>query len=323
MATYQVQLNDTPALIAQKLRCSSAMLIAANPQKQQMIIDGSRTFRSLSVGEFLVVPAGCGVQIGRRLGRVGVGDVNSDAAAVAQVGSTAALCVSGNPTVMACQTSYNAANPSTPLTVDGSYGPATAAAMQATLNANPVGAAGVTAPAACTSYTSAGGGAASAAAASSPAVIAAANAVIADTTICNAGSNANVVAFQTAYNGATGSTLAIDGLYGPATYAAMQSVATVASPSPLSAAPPVNCANFTPPPGGGGSAAPFVPAPIVVTPGATPVSNTTNVAVSSMTPLVIGLVVVAGGLAAFYYLDKHKAGASTHPMLPAHRARRR
>src|SRR5580692_7963857 len=167
----------------------------------------------------------------KSIGFVGIGDPASDgtATALSALASSSSLCQSGNPTVIAFQNSYNGTTPapSTPLAVDGDYGPATQAALQSVVGTGPI-------PQACTSYTA---GSTTYTAAQ---LVTLANAVIADTSICS-GTNQNVSAFQTAYNQVYNASLSIDGLYGAQTNAAMTSVANSAT---LSGAVPAACSNF-------------------------------------------------------------------------------
>ena len=308
MATYRVQLNDTPASIAQRFTGSPAyagQLIAANPQKARMVINGAQTWRSLRVGELINLPANWNVR--GLAAPQGLGDPLSDGTAAALAAlDPGSLCQAGNPTVTAFQTSWNAANPgATQLSVDGKYGPNTQAAL---LGVNG------SAPAACTTYTS-GGSTYTAAD-----VVSFANAINADGTICNGTPNANVSNFQSAYNQIYGGTLAVDGKYGPATFGAMNSLVSAGTVS--TAVQP--CAIYSSGGGGGGGSG---GGGIVVNP---PPGGTTNITqtsapASSATPWIVGALAIAGGVGAFYYLAKmNKQGPASHPM--SHRlmaARRR
>jgi hypothetical protein len=55
---YTVVLGDTPAIISQKMTGNpdATYLIAANPDKPTILIDGVPTFKTLTVGEHLAVP---------------------------------------------------------------------------------------------------------------------------------------------------------------------------------------------------------------------------------------------------------------------------
>lgn len=313
MATYRVQAGDTPDSIAARCGYSGYawQLIQANPQKpRQLLSSGQPTFRTLTVGELLALPQSWfrvpNMDV-RGVGAFGLGDVNSDAAAVVALSPTD-LCAAGNAAVMQFQTDWNAANPTlTQLTVDGKYGPATQTALQGVLTAG----AGGTAPAVCTAYASGG------TTYTQAQLVALANAVIADSSICS-GVNANVSAFQTAYNSFTSSTLSVDGEYGPASFAAMNSVAAMAGVT-LSGAIPAACPNFTP---GSGTTTP----PVTTSPtGTTTITNTTTTATSSAVPWVVGGLAVVAGVGMFYYLSKHHRPTATaaHPSLPAHRVARR
>jgi hypothetical protein len=312
MATYRVQAGDTPASIAKKLSGNgdlAAQLIDANPQKQRQVIDGGVTFKSLKANELLAVPGNWARPAVRSLGALGLGDVTSDAAAVMALSPTA-LCTAGNATIMQFQTDWNAANPtSTQLTVDGKYGPATQGALQASIPS------GQTAPESCPAYASAG------TTYTQAQMVAYANGVIADSTICSGTPNANVSNFQAAYNSVTGSTLSVDGEYGPATYAAMNGLLSMAGVS-LTGTIPQACAIYTPASGGGGT----TPTPA---PGGGSTVNVTNTTAStSLTPLVVGALALAAGVGAFYYLRRHHTptAARTTPAthrLAAHHARRR
>lgn len=297
MATYRVQLNDTPASIARRFTGSmdATLLIAANPQKPRVTgIDGGQTFKTLSVGELLALPPAWRVRSLNGLRGVGafgtfaLGDPASDgtANAVVELGGTPALCQSGNATVLAFQNSYNAGSPATPLTPDGDYGPATMAALQSATSS-------VAVPAACTSYT----GAQSYTLAD---LVTAANTVIADTTICT-GTNANVLNFQKIYNQVQNASLSLDGEYGPASATAM---ASLASSSTLAGSPPAACANFTPTAGGGSPTAGSAGS------GVTTITNTQAAPASSTAPWVIGAIALIGGVGAFYMLSHKPKGVA-------------
>jgi hypothetical protein len=254
----------------------------------------------------------------RGVGR-GLGDVNSDAAAIVALDPTT-LCTPGNATIMAFQTDYTAADLGTALTVDGNYGSATQAALQQVLSAT--GGAGGTAPAACPAFATGGGTVTQAQ------VIAAANALIADSNLCMGGaqppaSNANVAAFQTAINGYQNSGLTVDGEYGPATFAALTGFAGMSGVT-LSGTVPQACPNFTP----------GAPGTTATTGGG---STSTSSSSSTTTPILIGIVAIAAGVGAFYYLNQQKKGGASktaaasktapkiapkataaHPALPAH-----
>jgi hypothetical protein len=138
--------------------------------------------------------------------------------------------------------------------------------------------------------------------------------------VCSGQPNDNVLAFQDTYNHIHGQNLlSMDGVYGAGVDGAMNGLVS-AGTIPASALP--SCTgtfgNTTTPPTGGGTTPPTGGGPI------TPVSQTTNVTTSTM-PLVIGLLAVAGGVAAFYYLNKHHKGAAApgHPAMHPARVQRR
>ena len=288
MTTTIVRHNDSASDVAQRSGVSHAALIGANPHKPLMMLGGVPTFRELGVGEVLNVPA--------RLGRVGapgtLGDPTSDgtANAVLELDGTPALCQTGNPTVLAFQQSWNASqtDPTAQVTEDGDYGPDTAQALSSATGS-------VAVPAACTSYTS------GATAYTQTDLVNAANALIADTTICN-GPNANVSSFQTIYNAVTGSTLAIDGEYGPASASALASVSGTTGTMPSACPNYTPSATYTAPPGQS-TATPVAPT--------APQQPLTNIAInappSSNTALVVGLV-AAAALGTFGYLHYKKHG---------------
>ncbi len=143
MATYTVQINDTPASIAQKLGFAgnAGALVAANQQKKTQTIQGVRTFLNLYAGEVINVPASWVNARTKKLGvsavgigGFGLGDPNSDgtlAALIALASSNPTLFATPNLTVLAFQQSWNAANTGmTPLSTDGEYGNNTASAAQ-------------------------------------------------------------------------------------------------------------------------------------------------------------------------------------------------
>lgn len=80
---YRVQFNDTPQTIARVTTGSPARwpeIIALNPHKPRVVVQGLTTFAALRAGEMLNVPerihTGCFDVVG--VGRVGVGDGTSD-----------------------------------------------------------------------------------------------------------------------------------------------------------------------------------------------------------------------------------------------------
>ena len=337
MATYRVQMNDTPAAIAARFGHANAVLqlIAANPQKATTMIDGLPTWRSLRVGELIALPSiwritgvgtawsddmrkGVGTSlpedIRKRLGigAFGLGDVNSDAAAVLALdGMTPGLAVP-SITVLNFQKSYNigvaASQFNGPaLQEDGEYGAKSSTAMSEVQGS-------VAVPAGLTSFS----------AESQADLVRWANAIAADGSVCNGQPNDNVLAFQDTNNHLGMPTLASDGIYGKNTDGAMIALKNAGSITSL----PSCSGSFgavAPPSGGpagggsgsgggsGGSGS-----------GITTINNT-NAAPSSMVPWLIGGLAIAGGIGAFMYLNKHKGKPGkpgAHPTLMRHRARR-
>ena len=145
--------------------------------------------------------------------------------------------------------------------------------------------------------------------------------VAGDFTLCN-GYNANVAAFQDAYNAATpGASLGVSqdyGFYTAATATALASLpAAMALPSYLTAPPA--CTNFPNPAGPGSGGAPYVPPP--PTRRLLPGTTTTTTSSSSNTPLIIGLVLAAAAVGTYAYLHQKKHGSSSMtPQLGPHRA---
>ena len=314
MATYVVQRNDSPAVIARKLGHPgrAADLIAANPQKQKTVIDGVPTFRSLVVGETLNIPASWNSLrgLGRGLGAAVDDDIN----AILALSATALCDGTGQTAITQFQNDYNATGTSTPLTVTGVYDAPTAGALQAQINLDSSGYSftSTTAPAACAAAPSTG---TTTTGTASAAIIAAANAVIADSTICNGTPNSNVSAFQTAYNAAYGASLTVDGKYGTATAAAMASVSqdATAAGTPLTGTLPAACSIYLP--SGGGAPA---PAPSGGT--TTTTTTITTAPTTSVWPYVLGAFAV-GGLT-FYALKRYKGPASHAHARPHHHAHR-
>jgi hypothetical protein len=274
----------------------------------------------------------------KSIGFVGMGDPNSDgtATALSALSGSSTLCQRGNPTVIAFQNSYNSTNPSTPLDVDGDYGINTQNALQSVVGTGPV-------PQACTSFTTAPG----ATTYTAEQLVSLANAVIADTSICNASAsspNQNVLAFQSAYNQVYNASLSIDGEYGNQTAAAMSVVGTQNS---LSGSIPAACSQFASLPGSATQGSATASASSAA--GGSGGSGGAGGAGGSggsfnfgpYVPWLIGAVAVAGGVGIMMYLGSHKEhmvaskhtpkhahkkllpARKTHRALPAHKSVRR
>ena len=109
MAQYKVQPGDSPTLIARAFGVPFDALIAANPHKRTTLVDGRRTWQSIVYGETVNLP------VGGALGAVTVADPKAPHATIRQG--------SYGPDVALWQTILG-------VTVDGSFGPKTAAATK-------------------------------------------------------------------------------------------------------------------------------------------------------------------------------------------------
>jgi hypothetical protein len=111
---------------------------------------------------------------------------------------------------------------------------------------------------------------------------------------CQAVAKTSVSDFQSAFNTAGGSPrLAVDGLYGPKSSAALQSVITASGGANVDLAgetAPAGCVNQ----GGGGG--PIVVPPVVV--------STAGGGTGAL-PYLVGAIVIAGAFAAYTYSKKH------------------
>jgi hypothetical protein len=335
-STYTVQPGDTLGSIALKFTGNLSRyveLVMANPQIPTTVVNRQITFLyPLRPGQILYLPLSWTTRVtaprieprvvqyerSRGVGyvrRIGLGDVNSDAAALvaafnADNGTTVCTGPAPNPAVLAFQQSYNAQATGQKLDEDGKYGPNTATALANVLQAS---GSTLTAPGDCSNYT-----APSAAMSTAADLNTIAAEVAGDFTLCN-GKNANVQAFQDAYNAAVpGSTLGVSqdyGFYTAATAAALAS-SSVTLPSYLT--PPAACTNFPNPAGPGSNGAtpptapPFTP-PTTTTPPST--TSTTGTTGTNYTPWIIGAIAVVAGAGALYYVNRHKHTASSSPTL--------
>jgi hypothetical protein len=311
MATYTVQVNDTPQIIARKTGVPAGAIIAANPQKRKQIVDGAPTFLTLQAGERLNVPRVSGLGEGgadlRGLGRAqGLGDPVSDgtlAALISLSQSNPTLFATPNLTVLAFQKSAGVGAGVAGSSSDGEYGTATAAAAQA-LDSG--------APAAI-----AAGGFSAENATDLANWLTAMNADATAGTLCTPPGNNDVMAFQVTYNKVTNSTLIADGQYGDAVAQAAQALAgTTVQGVAMPATAPAVCANYS----NGGGTPPPPPPPPNPNPAPAP-GGTTTTSSGASTAVVVGLVALAAA-GTFVYLKKAKHGAGA-PLLGGHaRARR-
>jgi hypothetical protein len=259
--------------------------------------------------------------------RAGLGDPMSDGTAAALVAAfnadngvtvcTGSPIVNGirqpNAAVLAFQQSYNGSTTGQKLDEDGLYGPNCATAL-----ANTLAAAGssLQAPGDCTNFT-----APSPVLSTAPDLNFIANEVAGDFTLCN-GYNANVAAFQDAYNAKTGSTLGQTqdyGFYTEPTAAAMLDTANVTLQSGLTA--PAACP-FPEPAGpgsistpGGAVTPPPPPPPFIPPTQPTQPTSTTATTTTNYTPWIIGALAVLAGAGGLYYMNRHKHTASSSPTL--------
>ena len=316
MAHYKVRVNDTPGTIAMKLTGRPermAELVAANPQKKPIAVDGRRTFAAMHVGENLRVPAswtrslqGLGrgpTALGAMLGATAA-DLTADVAAIL---ADTTICQGTNQNVLTFQQDYNSTSPTaaldaaghTTLAEDGLYGPMTAAAA-ATVTAS--------APAACPPF-----GAASTTTLT-PATISisdAYTALVSDSSICGGTANQNVINFQQAYNTWAGSALLVlDGIFGPATTQALNTVSQTAGYGVFA------CANgalqYTPPASQPSQVTPPATPTIPVTPPVTPIMPINPIGpsggTSTTTTIVITGVAIAAAVGAYWLLRKEEIG---------------